>query len=232
MGLFGPKPIPATSYGYAPPSGATAHGWTCTGEDCGVSEHEPVKRWPKACPRCGSPTDPLFDPPWDHDAEGVELQWVMRNQPEKGGGFYQDNWEIWQFKDAILRGDRAAVAQARTRARAYAQNKIATQDWWRAGSVYFQFVWYGLEAGDLDGAADDLVYWLSVSPTDDVESNNSNRTNARQVIDRTAAFFQARGGATHPRAPEIKQSVLNVAQGAYPVLNRDLQDAVARIARS
>ena len=231
MGLFGSKPIPPTSYGYQPPPGATAHGWVCTNYDCGISAHEPVRRWPKACSNCGSAADPLFDKPWAHDAEGVELQWVLARHPERGGGFYQDQWEVWQFRDAVLRGDATGVSQARDRVRAYATARMADK-WWGPGSVFFHFVWIGLEAGDLDGTADDLTYWLSISSSEDVESDNTNRTNCRQVIDMAARFFTVPGGASHPRAPEIRKGCIKLAEGAFPVLNRDQQNAVLQMTRS
>jgi hypothetical protein len=231
MGLFGPKPLPPTSYGYRPPPEATAHGWTCTNWDCGRSEHEPVRRWPKACTACGGPADPLFDQPWEHDAEGVELQWLLAEHPERGGGFYQDRWEIWQFKDAVRRADSAWVAQARARARTYAVGRRADK-WWGPGSVFFHLVWVGLEVGDLDGAADDLTYWLSISNSEDVENDNTNRTNCRQVIEMAGRLLAAPGGASHPRAPEVRQCCLKLAEGAFPILTRDQQNAVLQMARS
>ncbi len=231
MGLFGPKPLPSTSYSYDPPPGATAHGWKCTNLDCGVSDHEVVRRWPKPCMSCGSPTDPLFDQPWEHEAEGVELQWLLRNHPERGGGFYRDQWEVWQFKDALFRGDRAEAAQMRSRIRPYAAERLSQDDWWGPGSVFFHFVWFDIEARDLDGAADDLVHWLSISKTDDVENNNTNRTNSRQVIDMAIRFFDA-GGASHPRAAEIRQGCVKIGEGAFQVLNREMQVAVTQMARA
>lgn len=231
MGLFGPKPLPTASYGYRPPLGATAHGWKCTNWDCCVSEHELVKRWPKACNTCGSPVDPLFDQPWEHDAEGVELQWFLRDHPERGGGFYEDQWEVWQYRDAALRGDTAGVVAARARVRTYAAKRMA-DNWWGPGGVFFHFVWIGLEVGDLNGAADDLTYWLSLSSSEDVENDNTNRTNCRQVIDMTTRFLAAPGAASQARAPEIRQGCLKLAEGAFPVLNRDQQNAVTQMVRS
>ena len=231
MGLFRSQSVPMTSYGYQPPGGATVHGWVCTNNDCSVSEHEPVKRWPKACTTCGSPADPLLDVPWKHEAEGVELQWILQNHPERGGGFYRDQWEVWQFRDAALRGDLAGIVEARRHVRAYVSER-STDKWWGPGSVFFHFVWVGIEVSDLDGAADDLCYWLSISSSDDVENNNTNRTNCRQVIDMSARFLAALGGRGHPRVPEISKGCLSLAEGAYQVLNREQQNTIAQMARS
>lgn len=230
MPLFKPKSLPSTSYGYLPPPGATAHGWKCTSFDCGCSDHEMVRRWPKPCPQCGSPTDPLFDQPWEHDADGVELQWLIRNHPERGGGFYEQQWQIWQFKDAVLRGDHGAAAQARSQARTYATERMASDTWWGPGGIFFPLIWEELNF-DLDWAAEDLLCWLNASSTDDVENNNTNRTNSRQVIDITSRFLAA-GGVSHPRTPEIRSGCLRIAEDAYQILNRDQQEIVAQLARS
>lgn len=231
MGFFKPKALPATSYGYLPPAGATAHGWKCGRFDCGTSEHEPVRRWPKPCPQCGSPTDPLFDQPWEHESYGVELQWLIQNHSERGGGFYESQWEIWQFKDALLRDDRSAAANARANARAYAVKRLEQDSWWGPGDIFFHLVWYDLEVKDLDWAADDLIFWLGVSSAEDVENNNTNRTNSRQVIDSAGRFLEA-GGGSHPRAPEVRAGCLKIAEGAFQVLNTDLQALVTQMARA
>lgn len=149
MGLFGPKQLPTTSYGYRPPSNAVAKGWVCTNADCGSSEHEYVRRWPKACTKCGANTDPLFELPWEHDAEGVQLRWILQNDPQRGGGFYRDRWAAWQFKDAALRGDGTAMANARAEARSYVTQRMAAASWWGPGNVYFDLVWIALEVHDL-----------------------------------------------------------------------------------
>lgn len=231
MAFFKTRSIPPTSYGYRPPPGATAHGWTCTNTDCSISEHEPVRHWPHSCARCGSATDPLFDQPWKHQAEGVELEWLIRNHPERGGGFYEDQWQIWQFKDALLRGDREHAGQCRASARAHAVKRIATDTWWAPGDIFFHLVWHDLEIPDFDWAADDLIFWLGVSSVEDVESNNTNRTNSRQVIDMSAKFIAA-GGSSHYRMSEVKAGCLKVAEGAFQVLGRDLQKMVTHLART
>jgi hypothetical protein len=230
MAFFKPKALPSTSYGYIPPSGATAHGWKCTNGECLTKELEAVRRWPKACARCGSGTDPVFDQPWEHDAEGVELQWQIRDQPEQGGGFHQDRWQIWQFKDALLREDRTGAALARSSARSYAVDRSLTDSWWYLAHIFWDLVWYELQAGDLDWAADDLIFWLGLSSTDDVDNHNGNRTNSMLVIEMTGRFIAA-GGTSHPRMPEIKAGCLKVAEGAFRILSYEQQATVTQLSR-
>ncbi|MGY1802960.1 hypothetical protein ACI78T_06740 [Blastococcus sp. SYSU D00922] len=223
--------LPRTSYGYLPPPGATAHGWICPDQDCGIGEHEPVRRWPKACPSCGTAADPQLDPPWKHDAEGVELQWILRNDPGRGGGYHQDQWLVWQFRDAVLRRDPAAVSEARARVRTAIEAGTYAR-FSGPGSILFHLVWIGLENGDPDGVADDLCFWLAHSAGEDAETDNGVRTNVRQVIDLAARFVGARDGAAHPRAPEIRRGCLRLAEGAFSVLNRDQQQAVTQMTRA
>lgn len=240
MGLFGPKPFPSTSYGYHPPAQATAHGWVCSNWDCRASVHKDdlgmtardiAKRWPLGCSQCGSPADPNFDEPWQHQAEGVELQWTVRNRPGEAGGFYEGKWLEWQLKDAYLRGDRPTATRLQgeilDRARSYQEANPAGQP----GYSFFIPVWEAVGAGDLDSAAGHLIYWLSVSRTDDVENDNTNRTNARQVVDLATRFLKAPGGSSHPRAAEVRQGCLRVAEGAYQVLMPEQQTAIQQIAR-
>ena len=89
-----------------------------------------------------------------------------------------------------------------------------------------------LRVGDLDNAAKDLCYWLSVSSAEDVENDNSNRTNCRQVIDVAIRFLSAERAARHESAAEIRSGCLRLAEGAFPVLSRELQASVTRLNRS
>lgn len=231
MGLFRSVALPPTSYGYFPPAGATARGWTCTNWDCGVSEVEHVRRWPKSCSACGAAADPLLDAPWSHDAEGVELQWLLRTHPERGGGYHQDQWMVWQLKDAWLRDDREGMTRARLEARRYAADRLS-DGWWGPGNVFFQLTWLELEAGDLQGAAEDLRHWLGLSSSADAENDNTNRTNCRQVIDIASRFFAAPGAERQPLAPDIRRGCLQLAEGAYQVLLPAQQQAVLAMSRA
>jgi len=232
MPLFGPRPLPLTSYGYQPPRGATARGWRCANDDCGTGEREPVSRWPFRCRRCGWPADPDFDEPWAHDALGVELTTEIRSHTGARAIVAQDRLLNWQLKDALLRSDAATAATARNAIRRLAEGRLREDRSWNPVFLVGPAVWDALTAGDLEGAAEDLCFWLEISTGEDAAESNSARHNARTVIDTGAKFLAAPGGAAHPRAAEIRSGCLRVAEGAFAVLNPEQQAAVMRMARA
>ena len=232
--LFGtPQPtvVPLTSYGYLPPTNAIVVGWACPQNGCGRAEREPVRGWPMACTECGHPADPMLAEPWAHVARGVELQWRIANHPDWGGGYDHDHWEAWQLRHALLRGDGATASQQRARIREYVGAKAQTSDWWHPGNVYHYVVWDGLEAGDVLGAGDDLLFWLQSSSAEGAADDNSTRTNCRQALNAVVRFFDSPGASTHPRAADIRRAALKLAEGAYTQLNEQTQSAIRALAR-
>lgn len=219
-----------TSYGYQPPPGAVAVRWWCISENCRAMGEEIPRRWPFPCPECGGPTDPLLADPWGHEARGVEIQYLLAHNVQDGG-FTEYQWPLWRFKEALRTGDHAAARQARADFRALDEERRSSSDWWIPGNGYLFLVSDAREAGDLDSAADDLVHWLDLSSSVDVENDNSRRTNCRLAIDSTIRFFNAPGAQQHPQAAAIRQKCLELAAGAYPVLNADLQAGVRQLSR-
>jgi hypothetical protein len=233
MPLFGQKQLPVTSYGYQPPSGATARGWKCTNiQTCGNGGNVPPRRWPMRCPRCGQPCDPVFDEPWAHEARGTELYWQLSNDPIRGGRFAQEGLMAWNLKDALLRRDARAATAARVMLRDYVAGKQDEGSNWDPLSTMWQAIRHALDAGDLDGAADDLCFWLSVSTGKNAENDTQVRGNARTVISTAGDFFDARGGATHPRAREIREGCLRVAGDSFKELNPPQQAVIMRMTRA
>jgi hypothetical protein len=222
-----------TSYGYQPPRGASAIGWKCTNRDaCGTSEYQPITRWPIRCPECGSPADPLFDQPWAHDALGVELDWQIRNEVDEADRHLAgERLMAWRLADALRRGDAADVAATRAVLHRYVSGQVRDGNWWNPGFTLAQAVREGLDAGDLDGAAEDLCFWLGVSTGEGAAEDYRILTNAQTVLSSGTMFLGAPGGSAHSRAAEIRGGCLRVAEGAFPELNRDLQTAVLQLAR-
>lgn len=233
VGLFGKSQLPVTSYGYQPPQGATAKGWKCTNiQTCGNGGNVPPRRWPLRCPRCGQPCDPIFDEPWAHPARGMELNWQLRNDPVLGGQIAQQQLMAWNLKDALLRRDARAATAARAVLRDYVSVKQREGGHWDSLSTMWQAIRHALDAGDLDGAADDLCFWLSVSTGKNAENDNEIRTNARTVISSAGDFLNARGGPAHPRAAEIRQGCLRIAEDSFKELNLPQQAVIMRMTRA
>jgi hypothetical protein len=237
MGWFssGPRSFPVTSYGYQPLPNATAHGWVCVDQNCrasvhmterGWTERDVLRRWPQVCDQCGSAADPTLDPPWDHQAEGVELQWSLRNLPDEFG-ITARRWLEWQLTDAYQAGDVARARHHQAELLEAARRKTDVSP----GYELFRGVWEAVGAGDLESAAMLLTYWVSATDTTDVETNNSNRTNARQVMDLASRFFGVPGAASHPSAAAIREGCLTIAQDAFPVLMPDQQNFITQLAR-
>jgi len=223
--LFKSRALPATSYGYLPPPAATAHGWECSSDDCGNSANEPVRRWPKSCSLCGSPADPLFDEPWAHDAKGLQLQWVISHRPAGLASYYEARWQVWQFTDALRRGDREAAQHARHNAHTYALEHLRCDSSFSPGDIFFSLVWRELEIPDLDWAAEDLTLWLTLS----IRHALAVDRNSRQVIHIVGKFLDA-GGTSHPEFGEIRTASMTVAEHSFQILSSDLQGIIHRVA--
>jgi hypothetical protein len=232
VALFGPRPLPLTSYGYQPPREATARGWTCTNrENCGTGGDIVPSRWPIRCPQCGWPCDPLFNPPWQHEALGVELGWQASHDPsEYGRRFAAERLLAWRLEEALRQRDAAAMAAARGRLRDYVGGQVRAGAYWSPGFTLAAAVTAGLAARDLDGAADDLCFWLGLATGEGAETDHAVSTNAKTVISAVTSFLAAPGGDTHPRAAEIRAGCLRVAAGCYSELGRPQQDAITRMA--
>jgi hypothetical protein len=233
MPFIRPAPLPPTSYGYRPPRAATASGWTCTNRNgCGQSDNRRVRRWPARCPSCGWPADPLFDPPWEHDALGVDLKWQIEHDTnEYDLQIARERLIAWLLNDARLRGDAAGVAAARTALHRYVAQQVKEGNWWNPSFTLAQAVHEGIDAGDFDGTAQDLCFWLGISTGENAAKENDIRANARSAISSGAAFLGAPAGVASRHAPEIRAGCLRIAEGAFPELNRELQAAIMQMAR-
>jgi hypothetical protein len=203
------RPLPPTSYGYHPPPGATVHGWRCANRDCGAA----VRRWPRRCRLCGWPADPEFDEPWAHEALGIELSWQVRHFPARGAGIPRERLIEWHLRDALLRHDGPAAAAARMTMRAHIHTRQAEDSWWNPGFLLGLAVFDAIDLSDLDGAADDLCFWLGGCSGGCAEEDDGALASAKSVMNAAVTFLAAPGGEEHPRAAEIRKGCLRVAGG-------------------
>lgn len=229
MGLFRSRSrLIRTSYGYDPPPGAAAWGWTCTSRECGVTEAEvPRGGWPFACPRCGAPTDPAFEEPFKHDARGVEIQHLLAEGVEDGG-FTANELFVWRHADALRRGDAEEARRVRAEFRA-ARAAEGERGMMRLGYGSFMIVAASRDAGDLDAAADDLIFWLDSSSGEGLEHDGGKRGACRQVVSAALEFLDAPGASRHPQAPAIRKRCLDLADVAYSHLLPQQQDRIIQM---
>jgi hypothetical protein len=223
MPLFGSKSLPDTSYGYSPPSGATAHGWRCANPDCSFAEHEGVRRWPKRCTKCNSIADPLFDEPWKHEARGVELRHKLGQEPSR---YLEEEWMVWQHREALRSGDTVRASVMLDETRAYAERQLLEGGWWRPKDIFHGLVWNSLEAAHLEGAANGLVHWWDLSDSDSLETNHASRINLQTLLNSTMDFMEA-GGASHPLSAEVIGRARALSPDAFFYLS-NFQQAVLR----
>lgn len=213
MPLFGPKSLPDTSYGYSPPSGATAHGWRYAYPDCRLAEHEAVRRSPKRCSTCNPIANPHFDEPWDHEARGVELRHRLGQEPSR---YFEEEWMVWQHREALRSGDTMRASLMLVETRAYAERKFREGRWWRPKDIFHCLVWSSLEAGHLEGAANGLVHWWDLSDSDSLETDHASRMNIRTLVDGTMDLMEA-GGSSHPLSAEVIGRARASAQTHSPI---------------
>jgi hypothetical protein len=208
MEMWRRRPRPLTSYGYQPPAEATVSGRRCASRDCGA----PVGRWRRRCGRCGGFADPEFGEPWAHEALGAKLSWLARGGPAREAGAARDRLVAWRVKDAVVRHDGVAAAQARQVMREYADRRRAEDSRWSPGPMLGFAVSGAVGLRDLDGAAGDLCFWLELSGQDGAGGPRG-FGNATSVMKAVVTFLAAPGGAAHPLAEEIRRRCLRVAGG-------------------
>ena len=203
------RPRLLTSYGYRPPPEATIRGRRCASRDCGA----PVGRLRRRCARCGGPADPEFDEPWAHDALGAELGWLARSGPGGESAAARDRLIAWRVRDAVVRRDHPAAAEARRAMRDYAGRRRAEDARWGPGPMLGFAVSSALGLGDLDGAAGDLCLWLELSAGEEAAGAPCPVGNATSVLHAAVTFLARPGGAAHPLAEEIRRECLRIAGG-------------------
>ncbi|WP_448619529.1 hypothetical protein [Geodermatophilus sp. URMC 65] len=162
-----------------------------------------------------------MDEPWAHDAEPLRLQWEMARARPGAREFHQSQLLIWHYKDALRRGDSQAAARAQQAVRAFVEQQSAASRYFIPGNVHLLVVWQALDHDRLDDAAGELTYWLTHIRTDDVEDDNAQRTNARQLLSCQLRFLKHPASGQHPSTPAIKSAARRLADKIEQVLTAD-----------
>lgn len=222
--------LPTTSYGYAPPPDARAAGWHCP--KCSRTEPCNPSRWPYPCPDCRKPTDPLFEPPWSHTAEGYRFRHARRFDPDPAMRAHAEmGLHAWAYKNAWQHNASAEAAEAR---RAFRSAAAEIQRRGYGGAVEmarFTLMHTAVEAGDLGGMGVEILNWYPTVDTTDVEDHNGKRTAARQFVASCAAFLTHPESIGHPMETAVEHAMHDVAERAAEVMTPAHTDALREIRR-
>jgi hypothetical protein len=201
VGIFGKRqaPLPMTSDGYMPPPEATAHGWKCPNPECSTGGEGAPRRWPFPCPSCGTATDPDFDEPWANEAKGPWLKGqVEQAEAEAASGgwkggvpFWKSELESWTYQEAQSTGSREAAHAAQIRLHELIARARVDDPSFFGGMARGKVVLSAISANDPESGAFELRDWLAAVPTGNVDDNNDERTNVRQVIMCITRFAEA-----------------------------------------
>jgi hypothetical protein len=154
----------------------------------------------------------VFDEPWAHEALGAELSWLATVGPGREAAVARDRLFAWRVRDALVRRDYPAATGARRVMHDYADHRRAEDSRWSPAPMLGFAVSGALGLGDLDGAADDLFFWLEMSG-EDTAGGSCAFGNTTSVLKAAVSFLAAPGGSAHPLAEEIRRGCLRVAGG-------------------
>lgn len=225
-----PRRLPTTSYGYTPPPEARADGWRCFGDECYNGGTPAPRRWPVRCPECGSPVDPTFEPPWDHEAEGVLLAHQLRSSvgAEKRA-IARASLYSWDYKDAVRNQDLSRQDVVKTQFLQEIGQLFTRQNAWTLWRTLSSTVWDALGALDLDFAADLIAVWRPFVRTDDVEENNENRTQSRMFVGTCIRFLEQVESVGHAREHDVDEAMWEIVNRVREILNSVHTEGLDRI---
>jgi hypothetical protein len=168
---------------------------------------------------CGRPTDATFREPWAHEARGYKIRHDLRGP----AGYRRDMAEleqhVWAYKDAHLRGDRAAADAAwQAYRRARPADWQSTANWWIGSGTMYQMVRLAAESDDLDLAADELLECYPYIDTHDVDNDNTTRTIARTFVSMCIEVLGRESSIDHPREAELYAAMRDIAARTEGVL--------------
>jgi hypothetical protein len=81
---------------------------------------------------------------------------------------------------------------------------------------YIALLTYALDAGDLSGAADDLLHWLETSMAD---GSWRERDNCKQAVGRAVDYFEVPGAFDQPAASAILSRAFELGAAAEEYLS-------------
>jgi len=222
--------LPVTSYGYAPPTEATARGWQCNNYDCGTGDEPAPRSWPFHCPLCGGLADPDFDEPWHEEARGPRLQ-VLLNR-ENGGGaghVYEAALWAWSYGRALAAGNIPESEQIRAQASAWLTQIALTDPYLHGSATRQEIVSHALTYGQVEAAAGELRAWHAQADTSNVADSSVNRSNCIALLHSELRFLEDARGAYSPAAAQVAADARNLGAAIQRELPLDLQQRWGRL---
>jgi hypothetical protein len=92
-------------------------------------------------------------------------------------------------------------------------------------------VWDAVEAGDLEGAAEEILAWYPIVQTDDLENDTGKRATARNFISACLRFLDRPDSIGHRRETAVQDVMKDVARRADDVLTADHKEGFKRVNR-
>lgn len=210
---------PRTSYGYQAPPEARVRGWHCANPTCGFHDDVAPRSWPFPCPRCGEPADATFEGPWAHEAIAVRIRRDLADPDEHVRGLAEDEWRVWTYKDALLRGDRAGTDRAW---QAYRRSRPARWSRADAGRIgrypMTEMVRLASIGGEIGRASLEVLECYPFIDTHDVEEDNTQRTVARTFVSMCVDILVCDPMLEHLLSARVDAAMLDVAGRAEDVL--------------
>ena len=229
-----PKGPPPTRFGYQPPPDAIGQMWICVAEPCGQGGPDyPGDRWPQACPVCGSSiaTHRLAEP-WEHQARRVEIDKRLTSMPQYGDPAKATADDlVWRLEQALRDGSVQVAESFREKLDSYLGPQEAANAYFNGGDHRFQVCYAALEHQAWSLLVGELTSWRSAALLEDLEDNNTRRTNCRQLAACMIAYLEdPRSAQSHYRA-DVWNTLTGLMKQIHSVATADINTAFARLSR-
>lgn len=133
---------------------------------------------------------------------------------------------VWEYQDACLRGDRAAVDAAWQACRLARQRQWRLADDYVLSSAMRELVRLASELGDLDRAARELLEWYPCVDTSDLDNDHKRRGLVFSFLLMCVALLQQEAFLDHPRHEELYAALRDVAARSDRELTGDQRRAI------
>lgn len=237
MGLFSRRPrlLPPTEYGYQPPEGAVGVTWACPSDDCGRGGPEFTgERWPSLCPDCGVEvrTARLAEP-WHHEALRIELDARLNGRRPAYGdpGSARIEDLTWHFTDALRSGRPEFAASLLPRWEAAIAEVRAADPYYVSGVQRWKVIDEALAMVEVGLAAACIEGWCAVADFEDVENDNTRRTDGRMLAVRLIQYVEDPRTEGHPARPRLLTELHRIMPLLKEVATGEIETGYARLTR-